>query len=322
MAGRKPIYSRGVPSAVIFTVFLAFASVYIPILGLFTTFIWAVPTAVLTARTGLGQGMLAAILSFAWLAFTVSPAWASMAALQFAGIGLVLGFLLRKSNSSSRVIIITVVVSLLITGAIFSFPLLMGNTPGGFAAELQSNTGSIYDLWESMGLLDPLQEQGVSKEEIKESLQSAVDWIIRLLPAIMVTTAAATAFISFLAARTVLVKTGSGIADFPPFRRWYVPWHLSWAAILGLGLTLLGDYVGNKMLLALGENTVFLCIPVAFIIGLSMFIYFLGKVHSGFFKACIVFASFFYLPLTALFLLVVGVFDPLFDFRKIHFKSV
>lgn len=132
MAGRKPLL-RGVPSAVIFTVFLAFASVYIPILGLFTTFIWAVPTAVLTARTGLGQGMLAAILSFAWLAFTVSPAWASMAALQFAGIGLVLGFLLRKSNSSSRVIIITVVVSLLITGAVFSFPLLLGNTPGSFA---------------------------------------------------------------------------------------------------------------------------------------------------------------------------------------------
>lgn len=318
----KPLLFRGVPSTVIFTVFLAFSSVYIPILGLFSRLIWSVPLAVLTAQAGLRRGVLASVISLIWLGLAISPVWAAITAFQFAGIGLVLGILMTKGTSSGRMIAITTAVSILITLLVFVVPVVTDDSFSGFAVEFRNTTNEVYKLWEDAGLVDRLQEQGMSGQEIRESLESAVDWVIRLLPALMATSALGIAFFNFLGARSVLRKTGFSVPGFPVFSRWYVPWHLSWAVIGGLGLTLLGDYVGNKTIFTAGQNIVFICVPAAFIIGLSTAAYMFSKVHSKVFKACVVFGSFFYLPLTVMLLLLIGVFDPLFDFRKIHFKSV
>jgi len=322
MGSRWTILTRGIPSAVISTVFLAFTSIYIPILGLFAPFIWAVPTAVLTAQAGLRQGFLAAFLSFLWLGLSISPVWAAMVALQFAGIGLVLGSNLRKSISSGQVIARTVAVSFLVSGLIFVTPMLLGNSQGSAAAHLHGSTGEILSTWDEMGLLDRLQEQGISREEVKESLETAVSWIIRLMPAILTANALGTAFASFLVARMILIKAGVQVSVFPSFRRWYVPWYGSWAAVVGLGLALLGDYVGNNPIMIAGQNIVYVCLPVALTIGLSVAVFWLSKGPTRLFRVFVALAAFFYLPVTIMLLVLVGVFDPLFDFRKIHFKSV
>lgn len=322
MGSRWTILTRGIPFAVILTVFLAFSSIYIPILGLFAPFIWAVPTAVLTAQAGFRQGSLAAFLSFLWLGLTISPVWAAMSALQFAGIGLVLGSNLRKSISSGQVVANTMAVSFLVSGLIFVAPMLMGNPQGSVAAQLHGNTGEILSTLEEMGFLDQVQEQGISQEDVKDSLETAVNWIIRLMPAIFTANAMGTAFVSFLVARVILIKAGTQVSVFPSFRRWYVPWYGAWVAVVGLGLALLGDYVGNDLIMTVGQNIVYVCLPVALTIGLSVAVFWLSKAPTKLFRVFVALAAFFYLPVTIMLLVLVGVFDPLFDFRKIHFKSV
>lgn len=314
----KSFYLR-VFSVAILTTIIAFLGLVFPLLS---TFIWSAPVAVLTAREGLKPGVLAAGLAFLMLAFLISPGWAAVSAIQFGSIGLVLGNLLRKGNSFGRILLSTAGVSLSLTGLIFLLPVIQGSAPGGLAAELSKNTEDVIAIWRDIGFLDNLNQQGISLQEIKETLQTAVNWLIMLLPSMIVISSLGAAFFNFLAARWGLKRKGYPLSEFPGFKKWWVPWYISWSVILGLGLALLGDYVGIRTIFITGVNLVCVHVPVAFIVGLSVLTFLITKIQSTLFRAVIIFVGFFYFPLTVVLLLLVGVFDPLFDFRKIHLKSV
>ncbi|HHX95710.1 MAG TPA: YybS family protein [Clostridia bacterium] len=311
-------YSNVVLSG-IFTVIIAFFGLFFPLIS---DFFWAAPIAVLTARDGLKPGILAVVFSFAALAFFVSPYWAAVSAVQFGSIGLLLGYFLSKKSSFERILLFTAVLSLVLT-CLFSFwPLVQDDGLAGLTADLSRNTDRIMNMWQDMGLLESLEQQGVSAEEVKESFQTAVNWFIRLLPAILVFSALGTAFFNFLAARWGLKRIGYSLSEFPPFTRWWLPWYLSWGIIIGLGLALLGDYVSIRTIFTAGVNLVLVHMPAALVVGFSVCAFLVGKIQSRVIKIVLLIAGVFYLPLTIIIMLLVGVFDPLFDFRKIHFKSV
>ena len=314
----KAFYLNIVSTAIL-TVIFAFGGMFFP---LFSTFFWAAPIGVLTAREGLKPGLLAGVLSFVILALLISPQWAASSALQFAGIGLVMGHYLSKGGSFREVLLKTAAVSLVLTFLLYMLPYLHSNATRDLGAELSKNIDSVIAMWNDMGLMESLNQQEMSIVELKESLQTAVSWFIRLLPSLLVIFALGAAFFNFLGARWALKKKGYSLPEFPGFIRWWVPWYTSWGVVLGLGLALLGDYVGIDTIFTLGLNLVVLHLPVAVIIGLSVFGFVLVKIKSRLFQAAVIFAGFFYLPLTAVLLLLVGVFDPLFDFRKIHLKRV
>lgn len=306
-------------SAAILTVIIVFGGMFFPLLS---AFFWSVPIAVLVAMEGWKPGVLSGLISFIMLAVMVSFKWAATSALQFTGIGLVLGHYFRKGTSFKEIFLKTAVVSLVFSLLVFLMPYLQGNIPQDIAGELSGNIDKIIAMWKDMGFMEKLGRQEISIEEAKKYLQTAINWFVMLLPSLMVISALGTAFFNFLGARWALNKRGYPVSDFPGFSRWWVPWYTSWGVVIGLGLALLGDYVGIRNVFIVGLNLVAVHLPVAFIIGLSLFGYLMLKIRSIFFQAVVVFAMFFYLPMTVILLLLAGVFDPLFDFRKIHFKSV
>ena len=312
---------RGFAFTVISTVFLGVTNIYIPFFGLISTFVWAAPTAVLTVREGVRTGILGVFTAGAFLALFTTPVWAALAAAQFGALGLIMGFLFRKGTHAGQIIITGTVISILTTGLLFFLPFLLSQGQEGLVGTLENSAQEITQLWENTGVMDQLRQQGLDASEIQASIKSAVKWIVRLFPSILVVTAAATAFINFLVARGTLFKAGVPVSSFPAFRRWFLPWYISWGVIFGLGITLLGDYVKNETLLVLGQNILYLHFPVIFTIGLSVIVFFYHKAKSRLLTWVVVFAAIFYLPVTIFLLLLVGVFDPLFDFRKVHFKK-
>lgn len=302
----------------VITVIIGFFSIFFPLLS---AFFWAAPVAVLTAREGLKPGLVAAVLSFAVLALLVSPYWAAVSAVQFGSIGLALGFLLSKDSSFGQILLIITVLALILTSLFFFFPLLQENGWTGLEAEISKITDGVMDMWQEIGFMESLKQQGVSAEEIKSSIQRAANLFVMLLPSIVGFFALGTAFFNFLAARWALNRAGDSLTDFPSFTQWWVPWYMSWGIILGLGLALLGDYVDIRTIFVVGVNLLCLQLPVALVIGFSVSAFLIRKIPSKAIKIVIFIAGFFYLPLTITVMLLVGVFDPLFDFRKIHLKS-
>lgn len=309
----KPLYFNIISTALL-TVIITFAGIVFP----FSSFMWGVPIAVMTAREGVRPGVLAALLSFLMLALLVTPQWAGISLFQFGSLGIVLGYFLKQEGSWQQVFFKTAAVYLLISLLVFVLPYSMGTNTGNISAELSSNINNLIALWEKEGLIEALPQQVGSVEEIKLAMETAVNWVIRLLPSLLMISALGATFFNFLIARWTLNKRDYPVPDFPPFRGWWVPWYTSWGAVIGLGLALLGDYLSNNSIFTVGLNLIVLHLPLALFIGLSVSAFLFTKIRSLLFQAFIIFTAFFYLPITVGLILLAGVFDPLFDFRKIH----
>ncbi len=304
-------------STTVLTVLIAFIGIMLPLLA---SFFWAVPIAVLVARKGLMPGLLAAVAAFGLLAFLVYPQWALLAALQFGSLGLVLGYFFSKGSSLKTVLIQAIAVSLVVSLVVFVMPYFPANPVEAVRAELSGSIDEVISAWESAGFLDNLPRE-YSSEELNEMLQEVVGWFASLLPSLLAVSALGAAFFNFLVSRRVLDRKDYEVAKFPPFREWWVPWQISWVAVIGLGLALLGDYLNAGLIRIFGLNLVVLHFPVALIIGIAVVVFYFSRIKSWLFQAALAFMALFYLPLTVLLTAILGAFDPLFDFRKIHFKS-
>jgi len=303
-------------STAIVTVVIALAGIVFP----FSSFIWGVPIAVITAREGVKPGVLAAVLSLLVLVYFIPLRLAVSYAVQFGSLGLTLGFFLSRGDSWRQVFLKTAAVYLPVTLLVFVLPYGLDGFSGDIAEKMSGEINSVITLWEEEGLIDTLPPQAGSVEELKQAMQTAVHWVVRLLPALLVISSLAAAFFNFLLVRWRLNKRGVQAPDFPGFTHWWVPWYTSWGMVIGLGLALLGDYVSNNTIFSVGLNLVVLHLPLAVIIGLSVSVFLFTRLKSTLVQAAVIFTCFFYLPLTVGLILLVGVFDPLFDFRKIHFK--
>ncbi|NLO88750.1 MAG: DUF2232 domain-containing protein [Clostridia bacterium] len=300
---------------------LCAAGAYIHFLSPFCSLLWAVPTMVVTARWGILMGLVNVAVSWVMLSVLMGPWLSFFPVLQFGSLGLISGLLLNKGKSSGRIIAAGMIVSMLVVGSILYFPILMGIFQEEGMGAIYGKANAFLEAWEEAGLLEQFEKQGISRDELERSLRAAVVWTVSLLPSIIATYSAASSFCNFLGARAVLLRKGFEVPKFPPFREWRVPWYSSWVVISGLGLALLGDFIKVRSLFVMGLNLIILYMPLAFIIGLSVGVNFYGRIKSHFVKLIILFTAIIYLPFTLILLLLLGVFDPLLNFRKLQSKN-
>ena len=111
---------------------------------------------------------------------------------------------------------------------------------------------------------------------------------------------------------------GQKLEDFTPFWLWRFPDYTVAFFLLGNLLVLLETYWPVGVLKAVGMNLALVFGFAFFIQGFSLLAYFLGKFNVG--KAFRVLITFFVLfnPLFLQILFFAGLFDILFNFRKIY----
>jgi len=307
---------KGLVAAAFITAGFCAVGVYIHFLAPICSLLWAVPTIVLTARWGIPMGLINVGVSWLVLTLLMGPVLSFFPAIQFGSLGLTSGLLFRREKSSGKIIAAGVLVTMLVVGIILYFPLVMGIFHGEGMEAFYGRANAVLEAWEKAGLLEQFEDQGISRSEIEKSLKKAVVWTFYLLPSIIATYSAASSFCNFLGARTVLLRMGFKVPDFPPFYEWRIPWYSSWVVIIGLGLALLGDYIKVQPLFVVGLNLLIIYLPIAFIIGLAVGAGFFSRIKSHFIKLIIFTTGLIYLPFTIFLLLLLGVFDPLLNFRK------
>jgi uncharacterized protein YybS (DUF2232 family) len=139
-----------------------------------------------------------------------------------------------------------------------------------------------------------------------------------LLPALLVMASLFDTFVNFSAAKIVLNRLGSATTALPLFRNWLFPQHV----LLLYGLSLLalyftGDNTGAFYYKLLANFNVLLSLPLI-LQGLSViWFYIYRKNYPGFLRGLSV-AVLFLVNGAAVIVTLIGIFDYIFDFRKLR----
>jgi uncharacterized protein YybS (DUF2232 family) len=124
--------------------------------------------------------------------------------------------------------------------------------------------------------------------------------------------------LAYFMSRAMLGRMRYSLSPLPPFSEVRCPWYIVWSLILGLGLTLAGDYSAQPLVEKIGKNILFVFFYVYLVLGLSVVIYIARRIKiPGVFKAALLILGLIYLPFSITVLLLCGIVDPLTDLRNL-----
>jgi uncharacterized protein YybS (DUF2232 family) len=236
-------------------------------------------------------------------------------------VGVFFGIAFRRQLSSGYAVLGGVVISIIsaVVATYLSFQ-VMGITLGDISQQLNSSVESAIDFYRRTGVLDRYAELGINEEMLRESGAQVVYWSKRFFPGILAFGAAAAAGINYLVAHMVAIRMQIPVRTIPPFREWQMPWHLTWGVVLGFAVLLVGDYAKISWLVIGGQNLLLLYSPFLIIFGVSVVSHYYHKSQlPRWFKIGIIVLSGFYFSITLIMIMTIGLFDPLFNYRK-HLK--
>jgi hypothetical protein len=232
--------------------------------------------------------------------------------LQFGLLGLVLGEMLRKDFTYSKILIVGAGFSLLaITLSLFTL-FLSGNLPFFNQATFEKITNSTVKQFESFyfrsGEIDAIQLKG-----LEERIRSL---ILFLVPSFLAFSALLGVSLNYWIARAVLVRLGYPLPKVMPFSYWRVPETLVWGLIGGaLLLLLLHSY---RFLLIVGINLTYFFSFIYLIQGVAIVSYLTRRLRfPWYFKLLGLLFLGFQFSFVFLAIIILGIFDTWFDFRKI-----
>ncbi len=301
------------------TAVLALLGLFIPPLQVVTNLIWTIPIVVLIVRRDFRTGVMATVVTGLVVLLFVGPVRALFLILQFGGLGLVYGYLFRIRSGAGKAILGGAVVAAVSIALTIGLSLVISGMPfQDVDAEMRQIVDSAMEMYARMGLLDQLERQGTDPETLKVSLEQMARLMLLLLPGAMVAGAAISAFINFLLARMVLLRLGLYAPELPPFREWQLPWYGVWGIIIGLALWQGGDYWQWPVVKVIGQNIMYIYFPLLLVSGLSVLTFFYYRVNlSPFIKVMVGLLIMLNFPLAMMAVLAVGLFDPLFNYRRL-----
>lgn len=183
---------------------------------------------------------------------------------------------------------------------------------------LQQRIEQNIQLYEQRGTIQTFEKQGMPRSEFERYISLAVPAYYKLLPAL----AGILGMLEIGLAYYIFRFSQRKLKKNKPFALWRLPWYAIWIAIIGLAMYLSGDFLGNDVLSLAGMNIMLMIGLIAIILGLSCATYFFEhpKVPRVLFWIA-VFAAIFFTYNVLLVLLFIGLFDLVFNFRRIPEES-
>ncbi|WP_366923541.1 YybS family protein [Metallumcola ferriviriculae] len=301
------------------TAILALIGLWVPPLQFITNLVWTVPIVVVILRQDLKVGILATLVAAILVLLFSDPVRAFFLILQFGGVGIVYGVLFKKQTPPGKTVIIgslVAAVSMVLMIVLSSW--VIGVDFAQWTEQFSATINPVIEMYRQMGMLDRMAENGISEAQLRQTLEQVISWLQILVPGILILSAIVSAALNFLVARAIVKKLGFKVPYVPPFRRWQLPWYAAWGVIVGLGLVLFGDANQLPALRTIGQNIMYVYVPFLFIGGLSVIVYFFKERNwSPVLRVMIIIFVLFYWPVAVLILTSIGLFDPLFNYRKL-----
>lgn len=313
------ITTRGLAEGAMMTalaLILAVISMYVPILNLVAPLLFPAPLAVLVLRQGMKLGVICAASILLLSAMLLGLPHALYLFTQFGFLGLFFGWCFRRQKKAAFTLVGGVLISSVAFVSSFIFPsFVAGVSMEQYQLMLSDFTNEYVSL---------LQQQGASGELVMRGMTPAAyvaymeELMQRLLPSMLVTSAMGLTMLCYTLLCRLLRRFGYEVNKLPPFAEWRLDWHLLWALIAALALAGLGSRFGIDLMARIGDNLLMSFSPILLVCGVSMLVW-LMKLWSvaTFIKVLIVLFLLQVFGSSAMYLLImVGVFDPIFDFRR------
>ena len=189
----------------------------------------------------------------------------------------------------------------------------------GFDAKTMSDMiNMIVQQYQAAGLLVLMQQQGFSEVQIRDLLQQVIRFYALITPGL----AAMSAFVEFGLVFYVVRRWFKDDEGRIPFARWSLPWYAVWGAVLGIAFYLLGDQFSWTVLRSVGINLMVVYGALTLVLGTSLYLYLLQSPKiPRLLKLAIIIASILYFFFSVVSIMMFGLFDLVFNFRRLPEES-
>lgn len=282
--------------------------------------VWAVPIIYIIVRYGLYQGINALLVTGIILGLATSPLNGAVIMLEIASLAIVIGLLYKNGVPSWRTMVISALVA-----AVFQLVALGMNSEQFNVNSLQlrqefdRNMDQFIAAYRESGQLDKTFQE-IPEQQLREMVFQTFITFIQLLPGIAVIIATLTALFNYRIAYRYLRYKGINVPEYLPFRLWRFPWYAIWGMILGLIGVILGEY--NSLVGIAGKNILLVSSFFSLLMGSAVLnFYFSRSKMSGLLKGLLIGFIILNGIFSLVFILLIGLFDPILNFRRFNAKA-
>ncbi len=294
---------------------LALAGYVLPEVRFFVSLVWAVPVVYLVRRQGLRQGSLAILLASLVVSLAAGASNGLIVILEIGSLALVMGLLYKNAVPAQRIMLYSVVV------AVVMQLMLLGVTINQLTSDnqevklqIEKQQTEILTMFKEVGLVGTAGAP--TEEEFRQAFQETWLLTLQLASGITIITAILMALANYQLAYYYLARQRQALPQHLPLANWRFPWYTIWGLITGLSLLLLGN--GSGIADVLGKNIVLVSLFGGLLLGLAVLSYYFSKkALPKMLKISLVLLIVFYLPLALVLLTLIGIFDPVVNFRRI-----
>lgn len=305
--------TEGAMMAALF-ILLGLIAAYMPFLNFIAPLVLPLPITVVTLRNGVGIGILTSFCGGVILALLITPLPALLIVIQYALLGLFMGYCFRVHKKPAFTLIVAtmiaacgVVVSLLLASFVAGLPIAQ------IGKELQDSLVAMLQYMKDSGLTQSLPN-GMTFDQYQQMM---LETLKRILPGMFLVTGMALTVFNYLITVSVLRRLGINIARLPKFEEWRLPVLFVWLFSIGLVLFILGKQLDNTVLAQIGVNALFVFFPILFVCGLSLVFWLIKRWRAGSLMKILTVIILIYLSSVIVYLLVLlALFDPLLDIRQ------
>ena len=292
---------------------LALIGFYVPVANIIGLLLFPLPLAVLVFRNGVTTGLIGAVALFALAAIFFGLPNAVIMMIEYGALGLFLGYCFRKRKGPLFTMGFAIVIAACGTLVGLMLSLFVAGLPfSAMTEELTQFAHQYFAMFNGNGL-DAFIPGNMTMDAF---IQEMTDWVIRLIPAILIIGSMIMAAVGYGVSSAVLRHLHYDIPKVPPFSEWRMDWKFSWGVIAGLACTLAGSYFEISWLNTLGWNILYVFCPVLLVCGLAFVIWlFKQPIYSPLLKTLLVLMMIFFFQATFFLLMFLAVFEPIIDFR-------
>ena len=303
--------SKDIVSGIAITSLIFAVSIYMPIIGFFSALFIPLPTLFYRSKLGRINGAIVPILTFILMLVILGKISIDILFfIELLLIGFVLSELIELKLSIEKTILY-VCGSVIFTGIIGIFIYSNISNTGIYSlvtGYVKKNLELTLALYKSM---DVSQE---SIHMISNSFENIQYVLVRIIPALVVSSTFFISWTSLLLAKPLLKSRELFYPSFGPLKLWKAPEYLVWG-IIGCGLLLI---LPNKTIKIFGLNGLLILMTVYFFQGIAIVSFYFEKKN---FPRMVRFILYSFIALQQVILLIViglGFFDMWLNFRKLE----
>lgn len=294
------------------TALLGVMSYYIPFLTLLI-FIWPIPIIILGKRQGVSISIMATVTAGVLVSLFTPILFAVQIIIMYGILGIALGYAYKKDLNLLKTILIGYTTSFISIVVLLQFyNLLTGvNIITEITTMMEMSIGEITNIYKGMGV------NPENLNLITERIDAMINMMKVLFPAMLLLIPVAITGINMVISERFLKRLGYEVVKIPPLRNWKLPNNASYGLFFIIIITALGQYLGIKNFNLVYENVIYLLLITFFVQGLAVlsYLFYYKKLSKGI--RIVGYISVFLLPLFQTIVHLLGLFDVLFNFRKL-----